>query len=165
MTGTQLFWQRPTPLATFDTANGDKGNAIFISTKQGVADALDDIHDDVRNGDVPVFVITCVGTFEVSVATWEQDGTENVVKHTSLVNALEAVSIATRTTPGSVFIVNTNDSVLDSYTRSVVSALMDEDGVHLVLAVTVAGIETVSDFLPQSRLVIDVNDKTEVALA
>lgn len=165
MTGTQLFWQRPTPLATFDTANGDKGNIIFISTKQGVADALDDIHDDVRNGEVPVFVISCEGTFEVTVATWQQDGTENIVKHTSLVNALESVSLQTSGQPGSVFIIDTKDSVLDSYSRSVVSALMNEDGVHLVLAVTVAGIETVSDFLPLSRLVIDVNDKTEVALA
>lgn len=165
MAGTQLFWQRPTPLATFDTANGDKGNIIFVSTPKGVEAALDDIHDDVRNGAVPVFVISYLGTYEVSVATWQQDGTENVVKHTSLVSALESVSLQTSGQTGSVFIIDTKDRALDSYTRQVVSALMEEDGVHLVLAVTVAGIETVSDFLNLSRLVIDVNDKTEVALA
>jgi hypothetical protein len=164
MTGTQLFWQRPTPLATFDTANGDKGNVIFVSTKQGIADALDDIHDDVRNGEVPVYVITCVNTYEVTVATWGQDGTEVTAKYTSLIDALEGARKHTSGVAGSVFIVDTNDSVLDSYTRGVVSTMMDEDAVHLVLAVTVAGIETISDFLSLTRLVIDVNDKTEVAL-
>lgn len=164
MTGTKLYWQRPTPLATFDTANGALGNVIFVSTKQGIADALDDIHDDVRNGEVPVYVITYVNSYEVSVATWGQDGVEVTTKFTSLIDALERTRRELSDAAGSVFIVDTNDRELDSYTRGVVSAMMDEDSVHLVLAVTVAGILTISDFLPLSHLVIDVNDKTEVAL-
>lgn len=165
MTGTQLYWQRPTPLATFDDDEDGKSNVIFISTKEGIANALDDIHDDVRNSIVPVVVINCRNRYEFTVATWREDGTEVTSDHVSLINALEAAHSHAADHDGSVVIVDTNDLSLDTYTRNVVSSLMNSDGIHVVLAMTVAGIESTSDFLSSSRLVIDVNDKTEVALA
>lgn len=161
MSTTKLYWQREAPLADF--SDGNKGNLIFVSTSNGVKNALDDIYDDIRNDDLNIITISSGndGFIDLSIleTSTDKSGDENVEKHRFLVSALSSAQRTASHNPGSVIIVNTSSLAIDKMSSGGVSALMKAKDIHVVLVATVEGIVAMQDFLAlDTHISIDVEN-------
>ena len=160
MSSVELFWQRERPLADFRT--GNKSNLILVTTERGIRHVIDDIFDDVRNDVLQLLTVGRTEAGTVHLSSLEKNGLEVKEDHGFLVNALSSAHREISAHAGSVIIINTVGLVIDSISRSAITAFMNAKDVHVVLLATIEGIESLQDYLSlDANVTIDVQDKVE----
>lgn len=159
MSTTKLYWQRERPLADF--SDGNRGNLIFVTSSKGVEHVVDDIFDDCRNDELNLLVINGdKASGEVRMSSLEKSGIEHKESHRYLGVALASTLNEIKDRTGSVVIIDTSSLSVDYLSRSTILNMMKDEANHVVLIVTVEGIETMQHYLfLDPKIVIDL-DKT-----
>ena len=159
MSTTKLYWQRERPLADF--SGGNRDNLIFVTSSRGVAHAIDDIFDDTRNDALNLLVVS--GKRDegvIHLSSLEKNGMELKEDHRYLGPALASARREISDRTGSVVIIDTSSLSIDYMSRSTILEMMKDDENHVVIIVTVEGIETMQHYLSLDPLIVIDLDKS-----